>query len=450
MKKEWVLLAGTVLVTLGIALGLIRWLAPGLLGVASDLQLVQIDEKLPPFYEGVFRRADFESADFILKDPLTRVRARPLSPAAGGLGPTDILGFRNHRVPNIADVVVIGDSQTYGNNALLEENWPSQMARGLRANATVYSMATGGWGAVQYLDMFANANLFQPQVAVVAFYSGNDPLESFQMAYGVPAWDWLIPDRQLTKSDGPEVVFPAPQAQWWAAKFDDGVATIFTPTLRLAANQSHPAVNAGYAIMRTVADRIVQMAQPAGVQLVFTVVPTKELVYAGKVAAQGLQPPPDYQQLVEREQAHIERLGAYLAELPGARYVDLVAPLQQAALRATPLYPADSNGHPLAAGYAVIGQTIAAAVAPHLPEPPQGLLAVKQGQDAYSLYLARRGAVWLFQSPQLVAANGWSLEGIPIVQPRQLAGLPLRGVIRQVDPSRYGPTFLDTQPATAD
>jgi hypothetical protein len=56
MKKEWLLLSISVLVTLIAALGIIRWMAPGLLGVPVDLQLVQVDEKLPPFYEGAFRR----------------------------------------------------------------------------------------------------------------------------------------------------------------------------------------------------------------------------------------------------------------------------------------------------------------------------------------------------------------------------------------------------------
>ena len=46
----------------------------------------------------------------------------------------------------------------------------------------MYSMAVGGWGAVQYLDMFTKAARFRPHTVIIAFYSGNDPLESFLTA----------------------------------------------------------------------------------------------------------------------------------------------------------------------------------------------------------------------------------------------------------------------------
>ena len=128
MKREWVLLLTSVTLTVVLALGLLRWLAPGLLGIPVDLQMVRVSEKLPPFFEGVFRIEDYQSPDFILKDPYTSVRAKPLYPEINGMGPNDILGFRNRQVPNVAEVVVIGDSQTYGNNAILEQNWPSRMA----------------------------------------------------------------------------------------------------------------------------------------------------------------------------------------------------------------------------------------------------------------------------------------------------------------------------------
>ena len=48
----------TATVTLVLSLGLIRWLAPALLGVPSDLQLVQVSREVPPFFAGVFRAED--------------------------------------------------------------------------------------------------------------------------------------------------------------------------------------------------------------------------------------------------------------------------------------------------------------------------------------------------------------------------------------------------------
>ena len=194
MKREWLLASATGLVTLMAGLALIRWLAPQLLGLPIDLRLVGVQQALPPFYDGVFRPSDYLSSDSILNDPVTVTRLRPRLPERGGTGPHDLLGFRNRSVPNVADVVVVGDSQTYGNNALLEQAWPKRLAARLGLDgSTVYSMAAGGWSAVQYLDMALKATTFQPQVLVVAFYTGNDPLEAFRVAYAtdaaVPHWD---------------------------------------------------------------------------------------------------------------------------------------------------------------------------------------------------------------------------------------------------------------------
>jgi len=41
----------------------------------------------------------------------------------------DLNGFRNIEVPKKVDILVLGDSQTYGTNASLEENWPSTLGR---------------------------------------------------------------------------------------------------------------------------------------------------------------------------------------------------------------------------------------------------------------------------------------------------------------------------------
>lgn len=42
MKKEWVMASVTILLTLAMSLTLIRYLAPGLLGIPIDLQMVSV------------------------------------------------------------------------------------------------------------------------------------------------------------------------------------------------------------------------------------------------------------------------------------------------------------------------------------------------------------------------------------------------------------------------
>ena len=442
MRKEWLLLATSVVLTLLVSLGIISWLAPGLLGVARDLQLVQIDEKVPPFYEGVLRREDFQTNDFLLKDPVTRVRARPLLPMRIDGGPHDILGFRNPAVPNIADVITIGDSMTYGNNALMGDNWPSRMQDLLASSpATVYNMSTGGWGAVQYLNIFANATVFQPRVIVVAFYTGNDPLDSFMMVYGNSYWEWLRPDPSLSKADAPQVAFPAPEDERWPVTFADGVSTVFTPALRLASNSEAPAVKAGYAIMADVARRISGLDKNLGTRLVFTVIPTKELVYEQKVRRENLSAPEEYLQLVAQERAHIDALEAVIRALPDADYIDVLTPLQNAALGSRALYLRSGNGHPVAAGYNIIADTIASGIRPMIPPQPSGEFVLNEAEILTGLVVSE-GKVWYFSSPQVMEANGWSLVDVPEIKRRDIAGLEYGGMINEIDPARFGPVKL--------
>lgn len=149
------LLAGvSAVTTVVVVLLAIRYLAPGLLGIPVDLQLVGVSKEISPFYESVIRAEGVNSTKIMLNDPYTINRNKPFMMEVGNYGPTDILGFRNRQVPNVADVITIGDSHTFGNNTVLEDNWPSWMMQNIKGQYTHYSMATGGWGAVQYLNMF--------------------------------------------------------------------------------------------------------------------------------------------------------------------------------------------------------------------------------------------------------------------------------------------------------
>ena len=60
----------------------------------------------------------------------------------------DANGFKNHRVLSQADVVAIGDSQTEGFNVTIDTVWPQLFAE--VSSTSVYQMALGSWGPVQY------------------------------------------------------------------------------------------------------------------------------------------------------------------------------------------------------------------------------------------------------------------------------------------------------------
>ncbi len=372
MAREWLLLSASVVVTLTIGVALLRWLAPDLLAGSPDLRIVRASEELPPFYEGVFR--DRGEGEFIVNDPYTLVRARALIPSGEheNRGPTDLLGFRNRSVPNRVDVLVIGDSQTYGINVGLDENWPSRLQAGLRdPDTVVYSMAFGGWGAVQYLDMLEKGRAFAPRVAVIAFYSGNDAMESFRLAYGVDRWESLRVDESLTLDDRPRLKDWLSRGDW-GTQLPSGPRLSFTPARRLYSNHRSPVVDAGWAIMAEAAQRMAVVARETEIALVFTIVPTKELAYAARLAAERVVAPQAYLDLIQIESARIAALAERLTALSGTTYVDLVAPLQAEVAEGRETHPRSVQGHPSALGYERIAARLRPAVEAALSEPREG------------------------------------------------------------------------------
>src|SRR5262245_47084774 len=67
----------------------------------------------------------------------------------------DANGFRNARVPGKADVVAIGDSQTYGTGVTAEQAWPAQTAA--MTQKIVYNMSFGGYSPAHALFFWDQA-----------------------------------------------------------------------------------------------------------------------------------------------------------------------------------------------------------------------------------------------------------------------------------------------------
>jgi lysophospholipase L1-like esterase len=446
MKKNAVLLIVNLVVTVLAALAIVRWVAPAATDRPLDLQVVQLDEKVPPFYESVF--ADDGR---VRNDPLTMTRMTRLVPENAQVGgPFDILGFRNRAVPIVADVVALGDSQTVGRNATIDWSWPALLATQLSVKQPiVYNMASGGWGPVQYLYMAEKALAFRPRVLVVAFYTGNDAFDAIKVAYNLDAWSSLraLPEPPPNPpSDWP----PRPSDLWTVSV--GAYSTVLTPRARLVANdRTLPATTEGYRIMAEVGRRIGQAAAKAGVRLVLTIIPTKELAYAALIRRDGVAQPPEYAKLVADETANIDELSRALRAVPGATYVDLVHPLQQAALEGVPIYPPSQNGHPIAPGYEVIARALTPAVDRLLPAPPQnGLVQVAATAPDTAYYaLVKDGGLWRFVDADVAAKSGWTLaQATPRTQ-RDVARLEERGFVLAPDAASYGPQAVAPGAAAA-
>jgi hypothetical protein len=120
----------------------------------------------------------------LVRDPVLRWRVEPNS--AGH----DAWGYRNPRVPDSAEIVTVGDSQTYGHGAPASGSWPSWLAR--ITGRDVYNLALGGYGPVDYRALVeTRAPALSPKVIVVGLYFGNDLMDAWRSAYTMNHWAFL-------------------------------------------------------------------------------------------------------------------------------------------------------------------------------------------------------------------------------------------------------------------
>jgi len=119
--------------------------------------------------------AHSKSIPVFIPDSLLEHRPNPAYPTH------DAEGFRNEGVPAEVDIVCLGDSQTYGTGVKPDAAWPRVLGSSL--DATVYSMAFGGYGPTHSLLLLDKAAAMKPKLIIEAIYSGNDFVDSFRHVY---------------------------------------------------------------------------------------------------------------------------------------------------------------------------------------------------------------------------------------------------------------------------
>ncbi len=180
--SEWLLLAVSLLICLGIAEWILRqWgakFAPALVAARSELGLVGEDSRLldPQRYKirlrpnldahYEWRLGDIARLHFIPKEVSPQVRHRYVIR-------TDAEGFRNDRSREKFQVAAIGDSFTDGATGPANESWPSRLEQ--QTGETVQNYGTSGFGPQQELYVLRDFVLrHRPSVVVLAFCAGND------------------------------------------------------------------------------------------------------------------------------------------------------------------------------------------------------------------------------------------------------------------------------------
>ncbi len=346
-----------------------------------------------------------ELACRLLLDPVDYLQPRMVShpvlghaiePSTGG---HDAWGFRNRATPKTAEVVVVGDSQSYGLGVPRRNAWPSILAR--LAKVRVYNASLGGYGPLHYLYLVETRALkLNPKLIVVALYLGNDLVEAYNLAYRLDHWrefrnPKLIsppPPPPLKRELGPPLrrirawlagrlvsyrlvvhALGGKIAAWlrgreaeiagrgWSVLKDAAgrIVTAFDPPRRFrAVDLSDVRVAEGLKIGLAALEKIGDACHENGVELLFVLIPTKESVYAGLIAAAGpeLKHRALLEKLIANEAFLRGRLEAFFREHDLA-YLDLLEPLQAAARR-RPVYPPTDDGHPNKDGHEVIARAV--------------------------------------------------------------------------------------------
>lgn len=287
---------------------------------------------------------------------------------------TDSRGFRNAGPwPARADIVVLGDSVTFGFGVPDDRSWVALLARGLPGTVVV-NLALPGLGPLQHLEVYrAFASGLRPRLVLIGLFPGNDfwdtakYLEWQRLGKGGNYMLWR--DFGVTEDDA-----RSRRRQWlkssylvsllWTLRNPDraqryggnpivhetatGPILLFPRVLEEVRERTRPgrlefeeAFRALVALNRLVAD--------SGGRLLVVLLPTKEDVY---LPVKGLMQGDPLEHVYRR----LEELS-----LP---YLDLTPPLRQAAERGERLY-FHTDGHPNARGYAVIARV----VAEHLRRP---------------------------------------------------------------------------------
>jgi len=338
--------------------------------------------------------ADYLSATTV-RDEILGIRVPP------GTAGFDEWGFRNRRVPSAAEIVAIGDSHTYGNNAAMSESWPYVV--GSVTGRSVYNLSLGGYGPNQYYHLLkTHAVKLKPHWVFCGLYMGDDFENAFLMTYGRDYWSFLREGRwggvdadiwQVADSaswhEGVRVWFSRKSIIYrlvvhgpvlgrlkgalqirQASRGEDrsttslivaraGIQEAFRPiAIRDRLNQSNAAVREGMRITFELLTLMDKTCHVTGCQLVVVLIPTKETVFAdyllrnpemhlGRVVAE----------LVEHERRARTKLLEFLdaAKIP---YVDTLPALRR---RVTDqLYTrSDRDMHPGKNGYRVIGEAVA-------------------------------------------------------------------------------------------
>lgn len=372
------LVGGSILLAVIVAEGILR-LAPGLLAV----ELQQITRADPRDYGVVHPYIGH------LHNPNNALLISGRDFRA--VHHTDGYGFRNAWPwPDKAEIVVLGDSVTFGQGVEDTQAWPAILAQFFPASRVI-NLGLIGAGPQQYLRVYETfGQKLRPKIVLVGYFTGNDfwDAETFDLwlrsgaggnymvwrDFGRPASTSLSlqqPIRNLVSSllwrgrllarkshlYNLVLYIRGDLKRWVPSKIKifqaaDGTRLELQPgDLASKTKEARP----GHHVFRLVLDafqRIHSLAQENGATVLVVLQPSKEEVYLPLLG----EPPPDA--AAPLRAALVER---------GIPYLDLLEDFRRRAAKGEVLF-FETDGHPNARGYALIAELVISHLKEHAKE----------------------------------------------------------------------------------
>lgn len=332
--------------------------------------------------------------------------------------------FRNTVVPEHADIVILGDSQTYGYGVAPEKNWPRQLSALI--GRSTYNIACSGYSPVHGLALWTDVASLTPRFVVAAIYAGNDLYDTFNLVYGhgqlahlrstesalqtaiatleaarplaeqarlvtrMGRTPWPLRDllrnhsalfhfvRQL---DGGSTALAARQEGSWRATRERaeqhpdylhahdggaGLRTTLTIAKRLLPmDTSDPRIDEGLRMTLRGLREMSRRSAAIGARFLVLWIPTKELVFAPLVPTESM---PGFRRLIEIE-TDLRRQVLETAVDLDVSFVDALPALRRSLQEGEEPYPDTADGHPTEIGYTRIAGVVAGALAGRWESP---------------------------------------------------------------------------------
>lgn len=319
----------------------------------------------------------------------------------------DARGFRNQEAVAATDIVVLGDSHTFG--SLDYEPWTVSL--GEQLGQRVYNMGVSGYGIAHYAGLLPAALDLDPTVVVIALYLGNDIHNAYDTVYHQSGWeDWkeqefqeavggsqddsqartgvlktlkdflrnktvlypFVADRTRHAREHLDLAAPLYTGTTDWTNTDPRASLLYndTPHQETRFRNSHRLagidiadqhVQEGLRLTQVFLEAMHRDVQEHNAQLLVALLPTKQSVYQPLVGQERSENEL-FSQIIYSQNSLTEQLVAH-SEEQGYMLIDTLPTLQHALLQGGQLYPTSIDDHPNAQGYHVYAEVLSSAIA---------------------------------------------------------------------------------------